>query len=285
MNTPIRPVADSAANHDLQAIASADEAHQVDRPHTLNSIAVECEVSKRSVQNWLRKAVDKYGVLGELREGARHFSNAEREQILEFASSRKAQQPKAAPTPSMQERSRNSVPSAERTGAPDFLTLPQIEAGEALSVFADYSEEDIATGELLDDSKMTLYRGNHRSQMEAPKLGGPRDLGQIRVPIANQSYARPMDLARAVIRQNNQLIEGMSADLHQRQQLLDETNEALDVIEQSSDNLDIQVQQYQIQSAVQDALLGQQSQVLKRKVGQQQRLGKPAPGPTPPPSA
>lgn len=282
MNTPIRPAADRAANYDLQATAPVDEAQQVARPHTLNSIAVECEVSKRSAQNWLRKAVDKYGELGQLREGARHFSNVEREQVLEFASSRKAQSPKATPPSSnWQERSRESVSSAEGTGAPDFLTLPQIGTGGALSMFADYSEE-VMPGELLDDSEIPLYRGNHRSDLEMPELGGARDLGQIRVPMVNQSYTRPMDLARVVVRQNNQLIEGMSADLQQRQQLLDETNEALDVIEQSSDNLDAQVQQYQIQSAVQDAFLGQQSQILKRKVGQQQRLGKPASGPTPP---
>ena len=91
MNMSICPATDSAANRDLQAIALANEAQPVERPHTLNSIAAECEASKRSTQNWLKKAVDKYGELGELREGARYFSDAEREQVLEFASSRKAQ--------------------------------------------------------------------------------------------------------------------------------------------------------------------------------------------------
>lgn len=245
MNMSIRPTTDSAANLDLQAIAPTSEARPVERLHTLNSIAAECEASKRSAQNWLKKAVEKYGELGELREGARYFSDAEREQVLEFASGRK----KAAP-----------VPATPATAA-STVTSPAI------------------APDVLPPASIDIYQGNHQNTLAAPDLSGSRDLGQLRSPRSQvNSYADPLALAQMVVNQNAQIVGAMSADLEQRQQQLDATNQALSLVEQSNQNLIAQAQSYQIEAAVQGAMLNQQTQALQQKVQQQQSLGKPPTG-------
>lgn len=60
------------------------------RPHTLASIAEECGVNKRAVQDWLKKARANKSMLtediGEIINGARHFNDAERDILLQYAS-------------------------------------------------------------------------------------------------------------------------------------------------------------------------------------------------------
>ena len=140
--------------------------------------------------------------------------------------------------------------------------------------------------DVLPPASIDIYQGNHQNTLAAPDLSGSRDLGQLRSPRqAVNSYADPLALAQMVVSQNAQIVGAMSADLEQRQQQLDRTNEALSLVEQSNQNLITQAQSYQIEAAVQGAMLNQQTQALQQKVQQQQSLGKPAAGPAAPPSA
>ena len=139
--------------------------------------------------------------------------------------------------------------------------------------------------EVLPPAPIDIYQGNHQNTLAAPDLSGSRDLGQLRSPRQTvNSYADPLALAQMVVSQNAQIVGAMSADLEQRQQQLDRTNEALSLVEQSNQNLITQAQSYQIEAAVQGAMLNQQTQALQRKVQQQQALGKPADGSQPPQS-
>ena len=54
------------------------------RQHTLASIAADADTTKRTVQRWLSKCDD----IGELVDGIRHFSDAERDRLLSHQSKR-----------------------------------------------------------------------------------------------------------------------------------------------------------------------------------------------------
>ncbi|ESA35100.1 hypothetical protein N836_13625 [Leptolyngbya sp. Heron Island J] len=59
---------------------------EIQRPHTLTSIAAEAKTTKRTVQRWLFKA----GEIGELQGDTRMFSDAERDTLLSYQAKRQA---------------------------------------------------------------------------------------------------------------------------------------------------------------------------------------------------
>lgn len=63
---------------------------KTDRLHTLRSISADCQVSYRAVQGWYAKACESSGLpeLGELKDGARHFTDEEKNLIASFGSDR-----------------------------------------------------------------------------------------------------------------------------------------------------------------------------------------------------
>ena len=67
----------------------------MERLHTVSTIAADLGVTARSVKNWLAAAkAGEHGELGEMINGRRHFSDAERDILISYASDRV----KAAPT-------------------------------------------------------------------------------------------------------------------------------------------------------------------------------------------
>lgn len=67
----------------------------MERLHTVSTIAADRGVTVRSVKNWLAAAkAGEHGELGEMINGRRHFSDAERDIVISYASDRV----KAAPT-------------------------------------------------------------------------------------------------------------------------------------------------------------------------------------------
>jgi hypothetical protein len=71
------------------------EFYIMERVHTVSTIAADRGVTVRSVKNWLAAAkAGEHGELGEMINGRRHFSAAERDILLSYASDRV----KAAPT-------------------------------------------------------------------------------------------------------------------------------------------------------------------------------------------
>lgn len=67
------------------------------RPHTLNSIAESHGVNKRAAQDWLKKAKLERGDIGELIGKTRHFSDEERDILLQFAGEPRRQSEPARP--------------------------------------------------------------------------------------------------------------------------------------------------------------------------------------------
>ena len=128
-------------------------------------------------------------------------------------------------------------------------------------------------------AEIQIYEGNHQQTLAPIDMTGARDLGQLRSPFMEiQSYQDPLAMAQQLVSQNSQFVGAMSADLQQRQEQLNRTNEALALVEQSNQNLLHQAQQYQIESRVQAALINQSTVQLQQKINQQQGLGKPVSG-------
>ena len=128
-------------------------------------------------------------------------------------------------------------------------------------------------------AEIEIYEGNHQRTLAPIDMSGARDLGQLRSPLMTiESYQDPLAMAQQLISQNQQIVGAMSADLQQRQEQLNRTNEALAMVEQSNQNLLHQAQQYQIESRVQAAMLNQSTVQLQQKINQQQGLGKPVSG-------
>jgi hypothetical protein len=61
--------------------------------HTLASIAATAEVEKRTVQNWLKKASSAHGELGQVSNGARVFSDDDRNILLSYKSVKRKPEP------------------------------------------------------------------------------------------------------------------------------------------------------------------------------------------------
>lgn len=58
------------------------------RENTFTSVAKQQKTSKRTVQEWFAKAKKEYGEFGEIKDGARFFSDAEVEILVRYASKR-----------------------------------------------------------------------------------------------------------------------------------------------------------------------------------------------------
>lgn len=128
---------------------------------------------------------------------------------------------------------------------------------------------------------LAVYDGNHQETLANIELDNSFTLGELRSPLTTvQSYADPLAMAQQVVAQNQQMIAAMSNASQQRQQQLDQANQALATVEASNYQLLQQVQQYQIDSTVQGALLNQATVQLQQKIAIQQQLGKSPAGAT-----
>lgn len=108
--------------------------------HTFNSIAQEAGVSKRTVQTWWEKAKKaEYGEIGEIIDGARCFTDAERDILLSYASNRKSKtQP--AETPTAEYRPVEVIPGNHRQNLsvpvlPQTVNLERLRGDEAIAAY------------------------------------------------------------------------------------------------------------------------------------------------------
>ena len=130
--------------------------------------------------------------------------------------------------------------------------------------------------ETVAPTTIEIVQGNHQQTLAPIDLSGPRDLGLLRSPYTEiQSFEDPLAMAQELLNQNSAIIGAMSADLQQRQEQINRTTQALELVEQSNHNLRQQTLAYQIESRVQAATLNQATTQLQQKVAIQQQLGKP----------
>lgn len=93
------------------------------RTHTLSDIANTAQVQKRAVQSWLAKAKESHGEIGVIIGSTRHFSNAERDLLLSYQSSR--QTADTAPEPSVTESAAPVAITVIEGNHRNTLTAPQ----------------------------------------------------------------------------------------------------------------------------------------------------------------
>lgn len=124
-------------------------------------------------------------------------------------------------------------------------------------------------------TSIEISQGNHQKVLAPIDLSGSRDLGLLRSPYTEVvSFEDPLAMAQEVLSQNNAIIGAMSADLQERQAQINRTSQALELVEQSNQNLRDQTLAYQIESRVQAATLNQATTQLQQKITIQQQLGK-----------
>lgn len=127
----------------------------------------------------------------------------------------------------------------------------------------------------VTSTPIEIYQGNHTQVLAPIDLSGSRDLGLLRSPYTEVvSFEDPLTMAHEVLSQNNAIIGAMSADLQERQAQINRTTQALELVEQSNQNLRDQTLAYQIESRVQAATLNQATTQLQQKITIQQQLGK-----------
>jgi hypothetical protein len=86
------------------------------RSHSLSSIAIDCEVDKRTVKRWLEKAKKEHGVIGEIAEsGHRCFDDSERDILLTYKSDLPKRKPKAGTAKDMAPNQDSETPLSPTT--------------------------------------------------------------------------------------------------------------------------------------------------------------------------
>ena len=127
----------------------------------------------------------------------------------------------------------------------------------------------------VEPASIEILQGNHTHTLSPIDLTGSRDLGLLRSPYTEiKAFDDPLAMAKEVLNQNQAIIGAMSQDLQQRQQQINQVTQAVELVEQSNENLRQQALNYQIESRVQAVLLNQETTKLQQKITIQQQLGK-----------
>ena len=216
---------------------------------TLADIARQCGVTPQAVAKWRDSAVEKYGELQFEQVGKRKEYRADGvTKILEFATSRPVQ-PVSQPS---------SQPTSQPSSQPDNP---------------------------LPTSKITIYEGNHQVTLPNPSLSNEFSLDVLRTGSDVFSYDDPLELAKSVIAQNQQLIGAMTAHRQRQIDQLTQATQALQAVQQSNQSLKAQASQYQLDAHSHGVELNQVTQQLGAAVAEQQSLGKSPTGEQSPQSA
>ncbi|MEM9006972.1 MAG: hypothetical protein AAGE59_26020 [Cyanobacteria bacterium P01_F01_bin.86] len=232
---------------ELGRMTPTDMTHDTtQRQHTLTSIAQESGVQKRTVQRWLKKHLESLGEgaeFGVIEGETRYFDDTEKAALMTY--------------------------QVKRPGKEE---APEVEA-------IGQNAEAHTQAMPVTPASIEIYQGNHQQTLAPINLSGSRDLGLLRSPYTEiKTFDDPLAMAKEVLNQNNAIIGAMSHDLQERQAQINRTTEALELVEQSNQNLRDQTLAYQIETRVQAATLNQATTQLQQKIAIQQSLGKPQSG-------
>ncbi|MBD2153165.1 hypothetical protein [Leptolyngbya sp. FACHB-16] len=128
------------------------------RPHTLRTIADEMGRDKRTVQSWYQKAKDAHGELGEIVEGVRRFSDADRAILVTYAGDKPAPRQSEPPAVRPQVMPENFFQTSELAPVQSHeIQLPQGFDPTAMVKFFDgVVGQDTDTGSLLAIADMAI---------------------------------------------------------------------------------------------------------------------------------
>ncbi|NEZ68408.1 hypothetical protein D0962_37800 [Leptolyngbyaceae cyanobacterium CCMR0082] len=133
--------------------------------------------------------------------------------------------------------------------------------------------------EPVTPTAITVIEGNHRETLANIDLNNDFDLGTLRSPLQTvQSYQDPMVMAKQILAQNQERVAAMNADLQRQQAQVNESAQAIAMVEQSNFHLMQQTLNYQMESRIQAMALNQNTTQLQQKIAIQQSLGKPSGG-------
>lgn len=138
---------------------------------------------------------------------------------------------------------------------------------------------DQVTEEPFTPTAITVIEGNHRETLANIDLNNDFDLGTLRSPLQTvQSYQDPMAMAKQILAQNQERVAAMNADLQRQQAQVNESAQAIAMVEESNFHLMQQTLNYQMEARIQALMLNQNTTQLQQKIAIQQSLGKPSGG-------
>lgn len=109
--------------------------------HTVSTIAADLNVSTRAVKNWLAAAkAGEHGEIGQLVNGKRHFSDAERDILLAYASDRVKAAPTGQTTPTAAALTVVTGNHRQTIEAPNFggsISLANLRGTAEIAAYAD----------------------------------------------------------------------------------------------------------------------------------------------------
>lgn len=159
-----------------------------------------------------------------------------------------------------------------------ITTITEQEQNQAVKTSSQGTQGAVQTTSVIP-AQIEIHQGNHTQTLAPIDLSGSRDLGVLRSPyIEIKTFDNPLVMAQEVLSQNSAIIGAMSTDLEQRQKQINQVTQAVELVEQSNENLRQQALTYQIESRVQAVLLNQETTKLQQKIAIQQSLGKPQGG-------
>lgn len=120
---------------------------------------------------------------------------------------------------------------------------------------------------------LVVQDGNHQTTL-TPTFTDSFHLESLRGDMTVSSYEDPIAIAQMVIAQNHQIIGAMQQHKAKQQLQLQNTQEALQLIETSNRQLEAATIDYKIDSRIQGTQINQSTQKLTEAMRQQQALGK-----------
>jgi len=140
------------------------------RPHTLKSIAYEANREKRTVQRWYEKACAAHDTeeLGEVIDGTRYFSDAERQMLLTYLGERTAETTESQPvTPTITVETGNHQMVLATPQLPTAFSLESLRSTEVVAIadpLAVAAEFLQLADQLTDAMQADIQARQHRVQ-------------------------------------------------------------------------------------------------------------------------
>lgn len=116
--------------------------------------------------------------------------------------------------------------------------------------------------------------GNHSITLASPTLPQSYSLESLRSGEAI-SFEDPLAVAAQFLQASDVILAGMNADIQQRRQKLQTTQQAKDAVAQRRQKLELEARLYQLQTQQIDEALSEETSELQEQLAELQRLGKP----------
>ena len=176
------------------------------RQHTLSDIAAAAGVKKRAVQGWLAKAKEQHGEIGQITDGARHFSDAEKEQLLAYQVRKPTAVGEANDTDSITDDAAaavNAITVVDTSAPTDYAPVPGMEALDLACI-----RQNLGIAPMTDSRGLQAQAAAAIAAMEALTLQSQMEVQQRRESLRNaQATAVQIQLAATRLQQQQQQLQ------------------------------------------------------------------------------